>query len=104
MTSEINNVKCAQQMLENMEGIDLPNIRNRIYPQEWISVNDRLPKEYERVLIYRGNYEGDDKDELIHVGFLHPKDGFYGSQYGLLDDDLYPDMLVTHWMPLPQLS
>lgn len=69
---------------------------------EWISVKDKLPNEYQRVLVYRGYYDGDDKDEKIHVGFLNPKDGFYGSQYGLLDDYLYPHSLVTHWMPLPE--
>lgn len=69
---------------------------------KWISVKDRLPEEYKRVLVFRGNYEGDDKEEIIHVGFLHSKDGFYGSQYGLLDDDLYPHTMVTHWMSLPE--
>lgn len=67
---------------------------------KWISVKDRLPEVEKRVLVFRSNYEGDDYNK-IHVGFLQHKDGFYGSQWGLLDDDLFPHTLVTHWMPLP---
>lgn len=52
-------------------------------------------------MVFRGNYGGDDKDELIHVGFYRVKSGFRGSQYGQLDDDIFPNNNVTHWMPLP---
>jgi hypothetical protein len=68
---------------------------------EWISVITKLPQEYERVLVYRANYEGENCQKT-HVGFFNPKDGFYGSQYGLLDDNLYSHTLVTHWQPLPE--
>lgn len=70
------------------------------YKTKWISVKDKFPEEFERVLVWRNNII--DIEDKIHVGFLHPKGIFYGSQWGLLDDDLYTDNSVTHWMPLPE--
>lgn len=67
---------------------------------DWISVKDRLPEEFKRVLIFRANYEGDIENKM-HVGFLSYKGEFRGSQGELFDDDLYPHTLITHWMPLP---
>ncbi len=67
----------------------------------WISVKDKLPDVYQRVLVFRENYEGEVKNK-IHVGYMNTNDRFYGSQGGLLDDDLYSHTLVTHWMPLPE--
>lgn len=69
----------------------------------WISVKERLPKKFERVLVFRGNYEGE-KENSTHVGFLNHKKEFMGSQGGLLDDDLSPHTLVTHWRPLPDIT
>lgn len=66
---------------------------------QWIDVKDRLPGEYQRVLTYRANLEGD--ENKTNVGYLRIKNGFHCNQGGLLDDDLYPHTLVTHWMPLP---
>lgn len=54
--------------------------------QEWISVNDRLPEEEVRVLVYldsNRNYTKTDTDRLIN------------SKWVRWDRD------VTHWMPLP---
>lgn len=67
---------------------------------KWESVKDSLPKTFKRVLVYRANYSGD-SDNQIMVGYLNQKEQFRGVQGELIDDDLYPHTLVTHWMPLP---
>jgi len=41
MVSEINNAKCAQQILEGMENIDFPRVRKRIYRPQWISIKEK---------------------------------------------------------------
>lgn len=58
--------------------------------QQWISVKDRLPEEYETVLAY----DGDCVEPSV----------FYGD-YGFYELDKYeadPLCGVTHWMPLPE--
>lgn len=50
----------------------------------WISVKDRLPKDYERILFYEGGAD----NKLEDVGYFVP------SQSKIPD-------YVTHWRPLP---
>lgn len=84
--SIIDNKKCAQQILNNMDGFDFPNIRNmKCYP-EWIKVSDKLPEEEQYVLYYCSNYEKIDKTQYYNGFFLGVSTAFNN---------------VTHWMPLP---
>jgi hypothetical protein len=58
---------------------------------DWISVFDRLPAEYEDVLVYvKTKYR---EDEFQDVAQYHGKK-FYKSEYMFLGN-------VTHWMLLP---
>lgn len=56
--------------------------------QEWISVKDRLPEEYTRVLTY-SHADG------VMIGGMDCDGEFY-FPYCLLPDE------PTHWMPLPE--
>lgn len=58
---------------------------------EWISVKDRLPKPYERVLTYRKDYAIDTET--------------YKGKFGkniMWSWDVEAMTPVTHWMPLPE--
>ncbi len=62
---------------------------------EWISVEDRLPEDYETVLVQQRPYEH------ALFGFFsitewHTSDGVGGYVYVTND--------VTHWMPLPEIK
>ncbi len=51
---------------------------------EWISVKDRLPEQYDHVLIANG--------KIVTTAYF--QDGeFVGEE---------TDIVITHWMPLPQ--
>ena len=65
----------------------------------WISVDDRLPKDYERVLVLKDC--GDGSLHSYAVGFVdrQSKDCWFADGYrGSL---AYVGYRVTHWMPLP---
>ena len=54
---------------------------------KWISVNDRLPERFERVLVCR-------KDKKVEQGFRDVGDWWH--VYGTRTKH------ITHWMPLPE--
>jgi hypothetical protein len=54
---------------------------------EWISVEDKLPEEFEGVICYLEN-------EGMIIGSLH-------DNMKWIDDYGYP-LRVTYWMPLPE--
>ena len=60
--------------------------------QEWISVDDRLPKPWKRVLIYSRH---DFYESASYIGI--PGKWRVTWNHEMLDDDS-----VTHWMPLPE--
>ena len=69
-------------------------IANGVTVQEWISVKDRLPKEFVSVLVYMPS---EAPFPTVHEGYYVEKDECFmvhicGSVY----------TSVTHWMPLPQ--
>ena len=67
-------------------------IRNGVTVQEWISVDERLPKEKANCIVYYKHAFCDDEN---HVGICVC---FYdGEEFNL--DCLHK---VTHWMPLPE--
>lgn len=82
MNSEINNKKCIQQMLNNMEGIDFPIVRNMSFYPEWISIKDRQPEKDGRYLVVENH-------GYRWVGVCQMRNGKF-------------DMDVAHWMPLPE--
>lgn len=64
-----------------------------INPYEWISVEDRLPKKGEEVLIYRGHHSG-----LMNV-CTYIGDNDWEDDYGYWSRT--EDEGITHWMHLP---
>ena len=72
-------------------------LENGVTVQEWVSVDDRLPKEGEYVLcVLKGfNYGG-----KIQVCKFVPADKFKDKPYFEHFRNGFPS--VTHWMPLPQ--
>ena len=57
---------------------------------EWISVKDRLPEDYETVLVYDGDF--------VQPSSFHGKYGFWTTDC-YEADSIYG---ATHWMPLPE--
>ena len=68
-------------------------IANGVTVQEWISVDDRLPKPFTYALV---QMPGETPHQTVREGFIS-RDGVWHS--ALYDRE--PDE-VTHWMPLPQ--
>lgn len=62
------------------------------YPK-WISVEERLPEEGERVLIL---YELRGDEENISIGWLA------NGGFDCWDDSLWTMRSVTYWMPMPE--
>jgi hypothetical protein len=60
----------------------------------WISVDDRLPKSLENVLVFvdAGDYS------FQSTGSMHPNKKWTWHRNAVI----YPSAKVTHWMPLPQ--
>ena len=61
---------------------------------EWISVNERLPKVEQKVLVWE---EGSPDPEFVDIGYYDPD---VGKKSGWRCEE-YMDIYVTHWMPLP---
>ena len=59
---------------------------------QWISVEDRLPETFQRVLALTKDYDLDPIHTLVH---------FNGAKTGFLSVGGKKDKNVTHWMPLP---
>ena len=67
-------------------------IMNGVTVQEWVSVDDRLPKPSKRVLIYsRHGF----CESAFYIGV--PGEWRVAWNHEMLDADS-----VTHWMPLPE--
>ena len=66
---------------------------------KWISVKDRLPEEFESVLVC--NLNGITQDERdIEIAILHEDKIFY--YVAPWNYDLFSIAKATHWMPLPE--
>ncbi len=66
---------------------------------EWISVKDRLPIPFERVLLFNINEDRPDRSNT-HAGFIDDKQKWLSSTWSSL---AIPSDNVTHWQPLPNL-
>lgn len=58
---------------------------------EWISVKDRLPEIGKKVLAYRPS---------MYYEFIQTI--YHGSEMWENGYDIKGDMVITHWMPLPE--
>ena len=59
-------------------------VKNGVTIQEWVSVDDRLPKRFESVLVFR--------DGKISIDY-NEGNGWFAYDFN--------GKRVTHWMPLP---
>lgn len=70
---------------------------------EWISVKDRLPIEYQHVIVFAPEYL---KATNIFIGYYRKDRGFacYNPDCGHCYDPSYDGYCenATHWMPLPE--
>lgn len=66
-------------------------------PNDWISVEDRLPERNQDVIMY---FDGGN----MAVGWWHDNDEDITFWCAYTDDGFYTDCecIPTHWMPLPQ--
>ena len=80
----IYGIETVLEYAENLQTTDII--------QEWISVDDRLPNPWKRVLIYS-------RHDFCEVAFYIGVPGKWRVTWNheMLDDDS-----VTHWMPLPE--
>lgn len=60
----------------------------------WISVLEKLPKLYERVLVY------DSYGKWVGTSWIVEIDNFKNPIWGIYRDD--EKAMVTHWMALPE--
>ena len=70
-------------------------LANGVTVQEWISANDRLPEEEERVLIYT-------KTNITNYGTYTKRYGAYRKEGFICQDGFMWLNTASHWMPLPQ--
>ena len=67
---------------------------------EWINVNDRLPEEYDWVLVSVVDWKNHKLRFVPHVAEL--RKGKWASQDDVEGDlETWAHVKVTHWMPLP---
>jgi len=64
---------------------------------KWISVEDKLPKQKERIIVYGNPYHGRRvvKDPVIRIASLRANNLFHVCAGGYT-------IKVSHWLPLPK--
>lgn len=63
----------------------------------WISTNDRMPLNYQKVLMFGDVYGTNYQSQSLMIGFY---DTCWHTDRLFMPDVLY--IIVSHWMPLPQ--
>lgn len=89
---------CFQEFLNRMkEGmVSLINRQPKIHHKsEWISTKDRLPNQFESVLI---NIPGDSPLPTVHEGYLSPESIWISMTF----KEAYIMEEVPFWMPMPE--
>lgn len=86
MMSEINNVKCAKKILNDMDEIDFPRTRQRKYSPEWISVKEALPLDEQFVRV------------KMTILYRTEKEAMYVKKYFVCEGENITRW-VTHWKP-----
>ena len=91
-------------------------MQNQPQSQRWISVDDRLPKDDEHVLLILHNLHGDNYTMCGYRTYSHTQPIEYGAHEWIILTPVSPDgkisvpekcpciphYCVTHWMPLPE--
>lgn len=93
MKEQIEKHELSESIYMSGHGLDhkdSDDIAEQLYTegyrkQEWISVDERLPKQLEMVLVFC--------DDIVSTDFISST----GRWYEHIDHDS-----VTHWMPLPE--
>ena len=85
------------ELLKQIKYVSVENaanilIANGVTVQEWISVEDRLPEEKAKCILYY-QHAYCDNDDYWAIGMC-----FYDGEKFQIN----PAYKVTHWMPLPQ--
>lgn len=91
-TDIVKKDKVASELLEQVL-YDIQHMPTLTPPNEWISVDEKLPKDGQIVLFHQKN------------GFIYCAGYFAGNQLmfpaWFIDNDSWDAKEVTHWMPLP---
>jgi hypothetical protein len=86
----LNSISRSVDRLFSQLQASQARIKDLEQAQEWISVDDRLPKDYTPVLIFNGS-------ELAHANRKEGKWWIMNSYRDIYIDSSLP----THWLPLP---
>ena len=85
LRNELDNRKCAQWMLECMQDVDFPTLRKLNFMNKWIRLEERLPSDYQRVIIY-------DPEAFIPIRIAVYQNWKEAVKQG-----------ISHWMQLPEI-
>lgn len=88
LCEDLETLPCCDTYEEQAEYL----IANGVTVQEWISVDDRLPEQGERVLATDGGF----------VGELYVNSRCQWQRYNVNDHSLLMALDILWWMPLPQ--
>ena len=91
-TNIVRQDKVALNLLEQVL-YDIQHVPTLTPPNEWVSVEERLPEVGQEVLVYwRNTSQKAEHFELTH---------YDGDHWFLLDNTERPWIVVVAWMPLP---
>ena len=100
-TNIVRQDKVALNLLEQVL-YDIQHVPTLTPPNEWVSVEERLPEKDGWYLVYAPGYWGNSKiyglDGLAYSNFKHNYKVHWGIERGTGRG--WPG-IVTHWMPLP---
>lgn len=85
-----HGIKLSKKAIESIP-------KTELHSDKWISVNDRLPDPYVKVLTFRQSFDDRPSKISINQTFMLP-DG----ALAWIDDFQTWKSVVTHWAPLPK--
>ncbi|MDY0577156.1 DUF551 domain-containing protein [Pasteurella multocida] len=106
----LGKADCKEKQLSEEEkedyGSDLvleqPELVEFLQNNGWISVKDKLPKKFDRVLVCQQDYKWE--QNYIRIAYCNNSEGteWWADNYdGTGDEIIFND--VTHWRPLPPI-
>lgn len=75
---------------------------------EWIDVNERLPEDSGKYLVWLGGFDQLAFGKLAHIAYFYSGNGYFSfslntaMELGKKCSTEIDKMCVTHWMPLPK--